>query len=124
MMMWEPEYCLRAANAGFTIWVVPEILVRHEHAGCASQAIWRSYYQTRNHVALAMMRRSPRELMWCGARQLRFIASSLLTGEHRALRVAMRIRGVFDGVLGRMGRRIDPAQFERKRGRQSEDKRK
>jgi GT2 family glycosyltransferase len=108
MMMWEPEYCLRAADAGFTIWVVPEELVRHEHAGYAGQAVWRSYYQTRNHVALSLARRSPRAVWWCGIRQARFIAGTILKQDQKFRRVAMRIRGLVDGVLGRMGRRVDP----------------
>ena len=111
MMMWEPEYCLRAADAGFSVWVVPEVLVRHEHAGYAGQAIWRSYYQTRNHVALALSRRSPRALWWCGIRQVRFLAGTILKQDQKFRRVAMRLRGLIDGIRGRMGRRIDPASF-------------
>lgn len=111
MMGWEIEYCLRAIRAGYTNWVVPEVLVRHEHAGFQGQATWRAYYQTRNHVAMVRESFNLRDAWWCGVRQARLVAAAMLRVADNSSLLAMRLKGVCDGLTGRMGRRVDPAAF-------------
>jgi GT2 family glycosyltransferase len=111
IMLWSCEYCLRVAEADFSIWVVPEILVRHEHAGSDATGIWRSYYQTRNQLVMALSRRSVVELFWWSMRHVRFIAGTLLHHDRKWQRLRLRQRGLCDALLGRMGKRVDPADY-------------
>lgn len=108
-MLWELEYCLRALDAGYSIWVAPEILVQHECAGAT--ALWRTYYQTRNLVALSISRRSLRAIFFCSMLQARFLVGILLKADRKKQRLYFRLRGIWDGVRGVMGKTIDPMDY-------------
>jgi rhamnopyranosyl-N-acetylglucosaminyl-diphospho-decaprenol beta-1,3/1,4-galactofuranosyltransferase len=108
-MMEDIEYPLRARRAGFEVLVTNRDLMQREHLGSApGTALWRAYYQSRNHVRLALDFRSPSLLFGCAARQARFLFAALRAPDRRWQRVKLRSRGVWDGALGRMGRRVEP----------------
>jgi rhamnopyranosyl-N-acetylglucosaminyl-diphospho-decaprenol beta-1,3/1,4-galactofuranosyltransferase len=108
-MMEDVEYPLRARRAGFEVLVTNRDLMQRVHLGSApGTALWRSYYQSRNHVRLALDFRSPILLFGCAARQARFMFAALRAPDRRWQRVKLRSRGVWDGLRGRMGRRLEP----------------
>jgi GT2 family glycosyltransferase len=111
IMLWSCDYCLRVAEAGFSIWVAPEVLVHHDHAGSDGTGIWRSYYQTRNQLAMALRRRSPSLFLEWVFRQIRFVSGSILFHDRKWARLILRVRGAWHGFRGVMGKQIDPADY-------------
>jgi rhamnopyranosyl-N-acetylglucosaminyl-diphospho-decaprenol beta-1,3/1,4-galactofuranosyltransferase len=109
LMMEDVEYSLRARRAGFDVVVTARDLMQRGHLGSVpGTALWRSYYQSRNHVRMALDFRSPTLLFGCIARQARLLAVALRAPDRRWERVKLRSLGVWHGLRGRMGRRIDP----------------
>jgi rhamnopyranosyl-N-acetylglucosaminyl-diphospho-decaprenol beta-1,3/1,4-galactofuranosyltransferase len=109
IMFEEVEYCLRARSAGWEIFVLPRVLVTALHQGSAENGSpWRSYYQTRNHVAMAPHHRSVPELWWWAVRQLKFAAVILLSKDRKRERLALRLLGEWHAVRGIDGRTIGP----------------
>jgi rhamnopyranosyl-N-acetylglucosaminyl-diphospho-decaprenol beta-1,3/1,4-galactofuranosyltransferase len=108
-MMEDVEYPLRARRAGFEVLVTSYDLMRRAHLGSTpGTALWRGYYQSRNHVRMALDFRSPTLLFGCIVRQVRFMIAALWAPGRRRERIKLRLRGVWDGLGGRMGRRVDP----------------
>lgn len=112
MMGWEIEYCMRIAKGGFSCWIVPEIMVCHEHAGYKKQAVWRAFYQSRNHILTTKKHPSLSNIFWCIARQLRLTLGAACRLPMKRKLLWMRLKGIFFGLLGRQGKLIDPAKFE------------
>jgi rhamnopyranosyl-N-acetylglucosaminyl-diphospho-decaprenol beta-1,3/1,4-galactofuranosyltransferase len=112
MMMEDIEYGWRIRKAGLDVLVLDEELIHREHLGSGGDpeklTLWRSYYQTRNHVRWAIESRSPAILFGCAARQLRFLAAGLRISDRRGTRVRCRLMGAWHGARGRMGRTLEP----------------
>jgi rhamnopyranosyl-N-acetylglucosaminyl-diphospho-decaprenol beta-1,3/1,4-galactofuranosyltransferase len=108
-MMEDVEYPLRARRAGFDVLLAGRDLMRRRHLGSdPATDLWRSYYQSRNHVRMALDFRSPGLLFGCVVRQARFVVAALRAPDRRWERIKLRSRGVWDGLRRRMGRRVDP----------------
>lgn len=104
MMLEDVEYTTRITDAGFTAMVRPRDGSVFHHMG--SQADWRAYYQSRNHLRIAIDRRSP---SWLWGWLYRECAISLASLRRRRWRVIrFRLRGALDAVRGRMGRTVEP----------------
>jgi rhamnopyranosyl-N-acetylglucosaminyl-diphospho-decaprenol beta-1,3/1,4-galactofuranosyltransferase len=109
IMMEDVEYPLRARRAGLDVLTVDRDLMRRRHLGSRpGSALWRSYYQSRNHVRMALDFRSPALFFGCMVRQAHFLLAAVRAPNRRWERVRLLGRGVWDGVRGRMGRRIEP----------------
>jgi rhamnopyranosyl-N-acetylglucosaminyl-diphospho-decaprenol beta-1,3/1,4-galactofuranosyltransferase len=109
MMMEEPEFCLRARDAGWHTYVVPRPLTTSMTMGSEeSSPPWRGYYQTRNHLLMALGRRSPAEVAWWAERTLRLCAGALVSRDRPAERIRLRARGASDALRGVVGRTIEP----------------
>jgi rhamnopyranosyl-N-acetylglucosaminyl-diphospho-decaprenol beta-1,3/1,4-galactofuranosyltransferase len=109
MMIEELEYCLRARRAGWEIYVLPHELTSALALGSGDQAPpWRGYYQTRNHLAMTLERRSIRELWWWSVRTGKFCAAALRSGDRPVERVQLRALGAWHAVRGVSGRTIPP----------------
>jgi rhamnopyranosyl-N-acetylglucosaminyl-diphospho-decaprenol beta-1,3/1,4-galactofuranosyltransferase len=109
IMMEDVEYPLRARRAGFEVLVTSRDLLLRQHLGSIRPAPpWRGYYQSRNHVRMALDLRSPSLLLGCMARQARFMVAAARAPDRRWERAKLRLRGVWDGLCGRMGRRVEP----------------
>ncbi|MFQ5873295.1 MAG: glycosyltransferase [Dehalococcoidia bacterium] len=110
---WEDlEYCIRLRAAGYRIFVLPRVLMHHlaDHGG-RSLPPWRGYYQTRNHLAMALEHRSIREIFWWAVRQVKFVVATVLYLDSKAERIRLRALGSWHGLRGKMGRTIDPASY-------------
>lgn len=109
MMMENLEYSNRVARAGFKVACHVEDMIDRGHLGSAvSSPPWRAYYQTRNHLVIALEHRSPRELIGWGYRQLKFLLGTLLRLDRKLERIRMRALGAWHGLHGEMGRTIEP----------------
>jgi rhamnopyranosyl-N-acetylglucosaminyl-diphospho-decaprenol beta-1,3/1,4-galactofuranosyltransferase len=108
LMFEDVEYCLRAVRAGFDVIVVPQPLtvMLRSGAGSANKSYppWRGYYQTRNHLAMALEHRSAPEVFWWGVRQAKLCAGTLLWLDRKPTRIGLRLRGAWDAALGVKGK--------------------
>ncbi|MGI9106032.1 MAG: glycosyltransferase family 2 protein [Pyrinomonadaceae bacterium] len=75
----------------------------------STQAAWKTYYGTRNQIyTLTRMGRSPRELLTYSSVQLRYLLGEAVYEPDRWERVKLRLQGVWDGIFGRLGKRVSP----------------
>lgn len=111
MMFEEYEYCLRLRDRGWTLRVVGSPLVEVSHAGSSGgqSPPWRGYYQTRNQLAFALSRRSPRTVAWWLVRQAAFASALLRGGDRRAERLRLRTLGAWHAVRGVEGMTVHPS---------------
>ncbi len=115
------EYGLRTQRrTSAEIVVVPDAVVYHDYgeqtrqvrflgrrSNRSEQPPWKTYYGTRNTLyTLTRMRRSPQELALFLLVQLRVLIMDIAYGPARGERARMRLLGLRDGALGRLGRRI------------------
>jgi GT2 family glycosyltransferase len=107
MMAEELDYCLRARDAGWRTYVLPRQLVTAFAMGSKGSAPpWRGYYQTRNHLAMTLERRSLPELAWWLSRTLRFCVGAVRSGDRPGERVRLRLLGAWHGLRGVSGRTV------------------
>ena len=109
----DTEYLMwRIPRAGYPMRHSGRVVVEHHKArGELGSPPWKYYYETRNsiyyHLHLRRGRgRWPRKLVMLMVRAL------LREKDRRIVRVRMILRGVVDGVCGRLGRRVEPAPSE------------
>ncbi len=103
MMHEDLEYTTRIADAGGVLVVRPS---RSTAMHLGSTSDWRTYYQARNHLRIALDRRSVTWLLGWSYRMLALTTADLLGRRWRLL--LLRWRGVLDAVRGRMGRTVEP----------------
>jgi hypothetical protein len=109
-MMDDVEYTTRIKSAGLDVLVTDSDLMDRGHLGLAPDTgptAWRWYYQSRNHLRMALDRRSPGLVWGWAARELAHAARYVGTPGGRAL-LRVRARGARDAVLNRMGRTVEP----------------
>lgn len=104
IMMEDIEFSLRINEAGFPLYVRPSDGSSNLYLG--SGAPWRGYYQSRNHLRIALDRRSPAWLCGWLLRELAIDFHHLRGRRWRAL--SFRVRGAFDAARARMGRVVEP----------------
>lgn len=110
IMMVDVEYPLRLAGLGYDM-VLVGLPYRALQLGAASpDSSWRSYYQTRNHLRMAIDHRSAPLFAGFVIRTAKHVVYALLHRDWPTL--SYRAQGARDGLLGRMGRRIDPPRGE------------
>jgi hypothetical protein len=72
---------------------------------------WREYYNTRNHLWLAISRRSVqifRAWLW---RECKFVIIILFKKDQKAERLLFKIRAIRDALLGRRGMVYPPQEI-------------
>jgi GT2 family glycosyltransferase len=112
LMNEEYEYCLRAKRHGRRHYVLPVALLRPlEPEPPGRYPPWRGYYQTRNHLAMALDHRSPLELLWWAVAQVKYLAGAVLSGDRVGQRLSLRLLGAWHGLRGVTGRTVDPAKW-------------
>ena len=105
----DTEYLMwRIPRAGYPLRFTRRVIVEHLK-GRVEWGIppWKYYYEARNvtYYRLHLRRargRLPRKLLMLTGRAV------LREKDRRAYRLGMILRGIFDGVAGRLGRRVDP----------------
>ena len=106
VMMVDVEYPLRLRAAGVTMLQAGVPYESLRLGATAGGSPWRAYYQTRNHLHLAVSHRSPALLGGFVLRTAKQTAYAIGTGSWDQL--AYRWRGVADAIRGRMGRTVEP----------------
>lgn len=110
MMCEDLEYSLRARRAGWGVYAVPRVLATARHLGSSGVSPpWRGYYQTRNHLAMAVAHRSPPEVGWWAVRTAKLCAGAVRGGDHVGERLRLRALGAWHGMRGVTGRRVEPS---------------
>lgn len=106
LMMVDVEYPLRIARNGFRM-VQVGLPYRQLRLGSAAEGhSWRNYYQTRNHLRMAIEFRSPRLLGGFLLRSMKHLIFALSKRDWMTIRY--RVRGFVDALGGRMGRTVEP----------------
>ncbi len=116
------EYALRIQSGmKAEIIAVPDALVRHDFGSQPREASflgrrsirnlqhapWKLYYGTRNNVyTLIWTRRNLRELFLFLWFELRFLSGELVYEPDRWERLRMRLLGLRDALIGRLGKRV------------------
>lgn len=117
------EYALRVRHRSRAdIILVPGALFHHDFGGKerefsflgrktwrSEQPPWKTYYEARNQLwTMTRSRRRPREIAVYARTHFNALAGDILFSPDRWERAALRLRGAFDGALGRMGKRVSP----------------
>lgn len=114
MMMEDVEYTGRLRRAGLEVVVVADPLIDRQHLGSGGadgrSPPWRGYYQTRNHLRMAIEHRSVSELWGWLVRQARLVTGTLLGGDRRWERIRLRLLGAWHGLRGVGGRTVEPTR--------------
>lgn len=106
IMMVDVEYPLRLSGVGYTMLQVGLPYEQGRLGSAADGSTWRNYYQTRNHLRMAVSLRSPTLFAGFILRTVKHFGYALL---HRDwLTIRLRLSGLVDAVRGRMGRTLDP----------------
>jgi rhamnopyranosyl-N-acetylglucosaminyl-diphospho-decaprenol beta-1,3/1,4-galactofuranosyltransferase len=115
------EYGLRIHRAiPNSVTVVPSAVFHHDIGGKTREVrmfgkkalrndspAWKTYYGSRNHLFTVLRtRRSLREVLWFGVRETWLLTGDLMFETDRWRRAWLRLRGIRDGLFGRMGKRI------------------
>ena len=104
IMMEDLEFSLRIGEIGLPLLVRPADGSINLYQG--SGAPWRGYYQSRNHLRMALERRS---ISWVWGWLIRELAINFHHVRHgRWSSTRFRLRGALDATRNRMGRTVDP----------------
>jgi rhamnopyranosyl-N-acetylglucosaminyl-diphospho-decaprenol beta-1,3/1,4-galactofuranosyltransferase len=117
------EYALRINTAGgFRSICVPQAIMYHTASNAQREVRflnrrkmrdgmppWRTYYATRNLLfAITRTTRKPRELVHFALLQVRSVVGDLMYESLRWKHTRFRFKGLLDGLIGRMGKRVAP----------------
>jgi glycosyltransferase involved in cell wall biosynthesis len=112
LMNEEYEYCLRAKRLGWRHWVLPVPLLRPlEPEPPGRYPPWRGYYQARNHLAMVLEHRSPREFGWWALAQAKYFLGAVRGGDRPWERIRLRLLGAWHALRGVSGKTLDPARW-------------
>jgi rhamnopyranosyl-N-acetylglucosaminyl-diphospho-decaprenol beta-1,3/1,4-galactofuranosyltransferase len=109
----DTEYCMRLHYNGWHLVGAPNAVVMHPPITGGPAPAWKEYYRVRNSVVVAYMTdatttaRARTTLIW----SVREMKRVLILARHlraNRIRIWMRLRGLTDAVLGRMGPRVLP----------------
>lgn len=115
------EYGLRLqSKLGARVQIVPEATFHHDIGGQTREVrllgrkslrnqspAWKTYYGTRNHLFTVLRaRRNAREVGWFLVREAWLLIGDVIHETDRWKRARLRLRGLRDGILGRMGKRV------------------
>ena len=98
MYLEDVDFCMRAKQAGFGLWYVPQSYIRHKNAQSSgkSGSDIHVYYQTRNRLLFGFRYASLRTKLALVRDSLRIVSKG-----------GIRKKAVFDYYLGRLGKNIN-----------------
>ena len=112
MMFRDIDYTTRIRRAGLEIGVLERDLMERANPGgrgdSKGKPPWRAYYKARNHVRMAIDRRSPLVALGCAAHLILLLVRACVSRKRGLERARMLVAGARDGMLGRMGRTLNP----------------
>jgi glycosyltransferase involved in cell wall biosynthesis len=108
--MEDVEYTNRIRTAGWSVLQLDEDLVERNQVGSTSATGMappeRGYYQSRNHLILALEHRSPVEIFGWVVRQAKFCVAAILRRERTLERIRLRLLGGWHAVRGVRGKTV------------------
>lgn len=114
MMLEDVEYSNRLKRAGWEVahFELDEGLIFRSNLGSGGDGRpsppWRAYYQTRNHLLMALDHRSPLEVAGWLYRQVKFITAAAISLDRKAERIGLRLLGAWHAMHGVSGRTVEP----------------
>jgi rhamnosyltransferase len=116
----DDEYCLRARKMGYSVVITREPLIEHTiSAPRRVKFLWkrlttpdfpplRRYYMARNHVVLVReyRRGEPDWVAWSVRVRLKELELMLVLEKDKVRKTLKFLKGLFDGLTGRMGPRV------------------
>ncbi|GMQ29575.1 glycosyltransferase [Algoriphagus confluentis] len=110
---YEFDYCLRARDAGYSIFTLPNGLIEDEKAGSiGGTPPWRQYYNTRNHLYLGLQRKDLQTILAWIKRELKFSYAIIRFEDQKLLRLRLKTLATFHAILGKRGKTLDPASIK------------
>ena len=112
MGTYEFDYCLKAKDVGFDIYTLPNGLIEDgKLGGIGGTPPWRQYYNTRNHLWLAIDRKSFQTFKGWFIRELKYTYAILFFGDKKKERLVFKMRAIRDAVLNRRGKIYNPEDY-------------
>ena len=112
MGTYEFDYCLKAKDVGFEIYTLPNGLIEDgKLGGKDGTPPWRQYYNTRNHLWLAIDRKSFEIFKGWFIRELKYTYAILFFSNKKKERLIFKMRAIRDAVLNRRGKIYNPEDY-------------
>jgi GT2 family glycosyltransferase len=112
MGTYEFDYCLKAIDVGFDIYTLPNGLIEDgKLGGKDGTPPWRQYYNTRNHLWLAIDRKSFEIFKGWFIRELKYTYAILFFSNKKKERLIFKMRAIRDAVLNRRGKIYNPEDY-------------
>jgi GT2 family glycosyltransferase len=112
MGTYEFDYCLKAKDVGFDIYTLPNGLIEDgKLGGKGGTPPWRQYYNTRNHLWLAIDRKSFEIFKGWFTRELKYTYAILFFSNKKKERLIFKARAIRDAVLNRRGKIYNPEDY-------------
>jgi len=109
MGTYEYDFCLRAKDQFFKIYTLPNgTIIDLKLGSTGGVPIWRTYYNTRNHLYLVTRRRSIQGIFQWSLRETKYIFGILLYKKDKIKRLKVKFLAVYHGLIGKLGKHIDP----------------
>lgn len=113
MGTYEFDYCLKAKDAGIGVYTLPNGLIEDGKLGGKNGTPpWRQYYNTRNHLWLALNRKSLVIFKGWLIREIKYTLSIILSGDKKIMRLVFKLRAIRDAFLNKRGKRYDPLKYK------------
>jgi len=113
MGTYEFDYCLKAKDAGIGVYTLPNGLIEDGKLGGKNGTPpWRQYYNTRNHLWLALNRKSFVIFRGWLIREIKYTLSIILSGDKKIMRLVFKLRAIRDAFLNKRGKRYDPIKYK------------
>ena len=113
MGTYEFDYCLKAKDAGIGVYTLPNGLIEDGKLGGKNGTPpWRQYYNTRNHLWLALNRKSFFIFKGWLIREIKYTLSIILSGDKKIMRLVFKLRAIRDAFLNKRGKRYDPVKYK------------
>lgn len=118
MMCEDLEYSKRIERAGYAITSLDSgLLVDRLHLGGGDRfsfsTRWRGYYHSRNHLMILKEYFTLSALIMYVIRQAKYLIAAL-SAPDRTDRIRLRLLGIYDGFISKMGKTIDPETYKNK----------
>jgi GT2 family glycosyltransferase len=112
MGTYEFDYCLKAKDAGFGIYTVPNGLIEDRKMGGENGTPpWRQYYNTRNHLILGLNRKSIKICLAWLIREIKLTCTIILYADKKKERLIFKLKAVRDAFLGVRGKTVIPNKY-------------
>ena len=113
MGTYEFDYCLKAKDAGIGVYTLPNGLIEDGKLGGKNGTPpWRQYYNTRNHLWLALNRKSFVIFKGWLIREIKYTLIIILSGDKKIIRLVFKLRAIRDAFLNKRGKRYDPIKYK------------